>query len=100
MPILTVHRTLTLRTAVSLADFGEANGGPGSLGAVLQLIHDQLVAIRSWRALFDGQVIEGRNVQQLQNGMTLLHLVAYTPDDQISVVPRAENEMLGWLPAH
>lgn len=86
----TVHRTLTLRTAVSISDFGAANGGPGSLEAVLQRVHRRFNTIRQRRARFEGQIIEGRNVEHGRD-ISLLHLVAYTPDDQISVVPRAGN---------
>lgn len=93
MAAKTVHRTLTLRSAVSLADFGAANGGPGYLEAVLRLIHERFTSIRERRAFFENQVIEGRNIEQLDNGMTLLHLVAYTPDDQISVVPSAGDQV-------
>lgn len=84
-----LHRTLTLRTAVSAADFGAANGGPGSLVEVLRELHDRFATVPERRAIYEGQVVEGRHIHRDRNGMTLVHLVAYTPDDQISVVPRA-----------
>lgn len=88
----TVTRTLTLRTAVSMKDFGAENKGPGTLGNVLREVHSAFGTIRERRATFDGHVVEGRNLLEERDGMTLLHLVAYTPDDQISVVPRAGEE--------
>jgi len=42
--------------------------------------------------MYDGQVVEVRNTRRIRGGPTLIHLVAYTPDDQISVVPRAGDE--------
>ena len=85
----TLHRTLTLRTAVSAADFGGNDGGPGSLAEVLRALHERFATVPERRAMYEGQVIEGRHIHRGLNGVTLLHLVAYTPDDQISVVPRA-----------
>lgn len=87
-----VSRTLTMRSAVSMTNFGAANGGPSSLGNLLRQIHGAFGTIRERRARFDGQVVEGRNILEDRNGMNLLHLVAYTPDDQISIVPRAGEE--------
>lgn len=85
----TVHRTLTLRTALSAADFGGGNGGPGSLANVLRDLHGQFDTVPERRAMAEGRVIEGRHVHRDPDGMTLLHLVGYTPDDQVSIVPQA-----------
>jgi len=86
----TVHRTLTLRTALSIKNFGARDDGPGSLGSLLDQLHARFKNIPDRRILSEGRVIEGRHIQaDRRNRMTLLHLVAYTPDDQISVVPDA-----------
>jgi len=87
----TVHRTLTMRTAVSLTQFGAAQGGPGSLSALLDAIHGVCRTVPRRRATVAGQIIEGRNVRRGRDGSTLLHIIAYTPDDPLSVVPQVGN---------
>lgn len=91
MPTEYLNRTLTLRTAVNSLDFGVINGGPGSLSELTSMLHTQFATIGTRRTMFDGQIVEGRNLQVEPDGLSLLHLVAYTPDDQISVVPTTGN---------
>lgn len=85
-----VTRTLSLRTAVNNCEFGANHGGPGSLGALIDQLHDARTTVGTRRATHEGMIIEGRNVKKRGN-KHLIHLVGYTPDDQISVVPEAEN---------
>ena len=83
-----VHRTLTLRTAVSAADF-TFNGEPHTLEETVREIHRHRRTVPQRRVSHDGLVVESRNIRT-RRGL-FLHLVAYTPDDQISVVPDAGN---------
>lgn len=89
MPGEIVHRTLTMRNAVSATDFGAKMGSYGSLENLLRHLHGRYKMIAERRALTGGLVIEGRNVVRSRTGHTFLHLVSYTPDDEISVVPEA-----------
>lgn len=89
MPRETVHRTLTMRSAVSATDFCAKAGSHGSLESLLRHLHGRFKTIAERRALTDGQVVEGRNILRSRTGHTFLHFVAYTPDDKISVVPEA-----------
>lgn len=91
MPTEHVNRTLTLRTAVNHTTFGEGNGGPGSLSNLVNELHNAYTTVETRRALVGSQVIEGRNVHIDPDGTSVLHLVSYTPDDQIAVVPSAGN---------
>ncbi len=87
----TIHRTLTMRTAVSPTDFGQAGGGLGSLQALLAHILDTFATVGERRVQSEGQIIELRHSDEDIDGNQLLHLVAYTPDDRISIVPRADD---------
>jgi hypothetical protein len=78
-----------MRTAVSVNGFGQPGPGPGSLGSLIAALLRRYRTIQQRRADVDGKVIEIRNSRANANGTILLHLVAYTPDDQISVVPHA-----------
>ena len=53
MPTETVHRTLTLRTAVSMTNFGAADGGPGSLEGLPRMgLDEKSVEFREKKELY------------------------------------------------
>ncbi|MEQ8966767.1 MAG: hypothetical protein RID91_13140 [Azospirillaceae bacterium] len=97
MPPANLHRTLTFRTAVSASDFGADNGGPGSLALLLDQIHEHRTTVRERSTRFEGQVVELRNMQIDNDGVHLYHLVAYTPDDRISIVPNTPARQIATL---
>ena len=92
MPRRLLNRTLSVRTATSLTSFGSANGGPGSLSALLRTLHREFETIPQRRVVADGLVIEARNVDDRDRRRpNLIHLVGYTPNDTVPAVPRARN---------
>jgi hypothetical protein len=91
-----VNRTLTMRTAFSHNDFGSNSGGHGSLESLLLSLHGNLPSVSDRRASFDEMVIEGRNIEETEQGC-LLHIVAFTPDGAISIVPGAVGDQGGSL---
>src|SRR5690606_36391653 len=60
------------------------------LESLLREVHQRYGTVSRRRVQHEGQVIEAAHVRQNQEGC-FLHLVAYVPDDQISVVPQAGN---------
>jgi hypothetical protein len=76
---------------MSLTTFDLANGGPGSLERLIRELHEAFTTVPQRRIAIDGQVIEARNVESPRGRALLIHLVAYTPDDPISVVPAARR---------
>lgn len=92
MPNEVAHRTLSMRTAVSLTEFGRNNGGPGDLERLMRAFHTQFNTVPQRRMEINGQILEARNVNDADSSRPmLLHLVAYTPDDQVPVVPRVRD---------
>jgi hypothetical protein len=89
MPRTVLTRTLSMRTAQSVSEFNKLNGGPGSFERLLRILHSIYANVPQRRVESGGQVIEARNVDGVNPGTTLLHLVAYTPDEQMPGVPNA-----------
>ena len=83
-----VSRTLSFRTAVSLNDFSGINGTPQSLQFVLDFFHQRNTTIGERQVRIGSQILQVRNLET-RNGSSLIHLVAFTPDDSIAVVPDA-----------
>lgn len=81
-----MHRTATLKSAVGLRALGRGN----SLETLLREIHHQYTTVNLRRVTFEGQVVEAAHVSHDDAGCRL-HLVAYVPEDQISVVPQGVN---------
>lgn len=88
-----LNRTLTMRSAENINQFGSENGGPGSLGQLIQVLHNQFQAVVERRAMHDNKIVECRHYNVV-GGKHLLHLVAFTPDDQISLVPNAAGDVV------
>src|SRR3712207_6825601 len=92
MPKELLSRTLTMRTAVGVSEFEREAGGPGSLGRLLAQIFARLTTVPERRAEIGGRIVEARHVNDADpQGLLLIHLVAYTPDDQVPVVPSAPD---------
>ncbi|WP_116654439.1 hypothetical protein [Pelagibacterium sediminicola] len=83
-----INRTLSLREAVNVNKFGADNGGPGTLQNILKLAHPDGCNI-DHRTFDTGQsVLKVLNFERSAK-YELIHLVAYTPNDRVQVVPVA-----------
>jgi hypothetical protein len=88
-----IHRTLTMRSALSLTNFGILHGGHGSLEELLRWLHKKYDTVPQRRARSGSMIVEARNVDDGNKRLpVMLHLVGYTPDDQISIVPNAPDK--------
>lgn len=81
-----VSRTLSFRTAVSVNRFSGIDGNPRTLQQVLDELHRRYTTVTERQISIGGQVIQVRNVETRGNS-SFLHIVAFTPDDSIAVVP-------------
>jgi len=82
-----------MRSAESANSFGLDNGGPGSLGKLISAIHHEFKTVGERRAIHESKVLECRH-HISDRGFHLLHLVAFTPEDTISIVPNAQQDAL------
>lgn len=80
-----MERTLSIFEAVSLNNFGGNEAGANNLQTLVGQVHEAFAVIPQRRAVLDGRMIECRSAREL-NGRTYLHIVAYTVDEQISLV--------------
>jgi len=85
-----VARTLSFRTAVSMDDFTGMDGHNRNLQYVLDNLHQRYTTVGERQVEIGGQVLQVRNLET-RDGSSLIHLVAYTPDDEIAVVPDADD---------
>jgi len=83
-----VARTLSFRTAVSLSDFSGMDGNVRTLQNILDNLHQRYTTVAERQVNIGGQVLQVRNLES-RGGSSLIHLVAFTPDDSIAVVPDA-----------
>jgi len=85
-----VARTLSFRTAVSMDDFTGMDGHNRNLQYILDNLHQRYTTVGERQVEIDGQVLQVRNLET-RDGSSMIHLVAYTPDDEIAVVPDADD---------
>lgn len=85
-----VSRTLSFRTAVSLNDFTSIDGNVRNLQYILDDLHQRFTTVGERQVDIGGQILQVRNLEA-NNGSSMIHLVAYTPDDEIAVVPDADD---------
>lgn len=85
-----ISRTLSFRTAVSLDDFTGMDGNARTLQYILDNLHRRYTTVGERQVHISGQVLQVRNLET-RDGSSLIHLVAYTPNDEIAVVPDADN---------
>jgi len=85
-----VARTLSFRTAVSMDDFTGMDGHNRNLQYILDNLHQRYTTVGERQVEIDGQVLQVRNLET-RDGSSMIHLVAYTPNDEIAVVPDADD---------
>lgn len=88
-----ITRTLTLREAVNVNDFGRAHGGPGSFLNLLFASHPEDMSLHARTVRHGNSIIQCRHFQKNGDHM-LMHVIGYTPDDLIQVVPLAAPQGL------
>ncbi|QDC00350.1 hypothetical protein [Mesorhizobium sp. 8] len=85
-----VIRTLGLREAYNINNFGAESNGPGTLEAILRNAHKDESTVADRTILSGDLVVQARNFRN-EASYQLLHLVAYVPDDKMQVVPLAAD---------
>ncbi|MCV0371687.1 hypothetical protein [Filomicrobium sp.] len=86
-----VNRTLSLREAYNINNFGAESGGPGSLESLLRSAHTDDLNHADRKAKVGNLIVQARNFLN-ETSYHLLHLVAYVPDDKMQVVPLTDTD--------
>lgn len=71
-------------------DFTGMDGHNRNLQYILDNLHQRYTTVGERQVEIDGQVLQVRNLET-RDGSSMIHLVAYTPDDEIAVVPDADD---------